>query len=213
MNPCAVDGCPMFVPDERLTCMDHGLRPNPDWEAAVAMSAEDRRKLRAEVERLTAERDSLQATIDLCGCQTADPEAPPIPCVRVDDTDGRPTWEAPGRAVRTLGDEWERRIMGGPGVGSYDPYPWDREPHDSLPCLTYLIRRTLPPAPRTERVPWGVELVGRTVPDGREVVAVGFRAGNPMPWFTVNDFARQESADDFTCADGTVEVLTQDGDR
>lgn len=51
--------------------------------------------------------DGVAVPSDLRG-----PDAPPIICERVGDTDDvRPTWEATGRQTSLLGDEWEVRPM------------------------------------------------------------------------------------------------------
>lgn len=63
-----------------------------------------------------------------------------------------------------------------------------------------------PVAPEPELVPWW-EALGRTLPDGREVRAVGFRAGNPHPWFEVEGGAY------FADADGMVSVLPETGEE
>jgi hypothetical protein len=172
----------------------------------------------AEVERLTAERDRLvisaresQAVAQrhreaLARHLTPDPEAPPIPCVEVDPTDGRRTWEAPGRVVRELGDEWERRILGGPDVSSRDEWPWDQAPHNAtILGFVYLIRRTTPPAPRTVTVELPEDVAHRFGHDEN--------VGSPQPTQDDRRLLHEACKAATSDPDGTVEVLTEDGDR
>jgi hypothetical protein len=124
-----------------------------------------------------------------------DPDAPPIPCVRVDDTDGRPTWRAMGEDVPELGDGWEVRL---------GHYSWRPVPAAPWHAYVYRVRRALPAAPRTERVPWWKAL-GRTAAGGKVITSaeadepgVVLRCGSGPAWYPDED--------------GTVEVLV-DGAR
>ncbi len=185
-------------------------------------------RLTAEIERLTAERDRLRsdlahdegelerlaaelakvnALLDYWHSAAApDPEAPPIPCVEVEPTDGRRTWRAMGEDVRTLGDEWEAL------TNTQAPFHW--RINQTQRGRSYLIRRTTPPAPRTERVKWW-EAKGRLRPDGAEFVYVGegeeyaFASVKHRDEYAYDDGTIETHAD----SDGTVEVLTEDGPR
>jgi hypothetical protein len=169
-------------------------------------------RLRAEVERLTAEVGQHMREIDRLHNDPAawgvhgrppvgsDPDDPPILCERVDDTDGRPTWRAMGEDVRTLGDEWERRLL--------DLRSWyaAKNSRAQAQCV-YLVRRTQAPQPRTERVPWQ-QSIGRILPGGKRIIGADettvrarIKLGTPL-----------NAAYRFVAADGTVEVLV-DGAR
>lgn len=91
------------------------------------------------------------------------------------------------------GDEWGRWHGG----------CWSRHHADTAnPDDTYLVRRRPQPStPDVVKVPWA-ESLGRRIPDGREITAIGYRSGNPHPWFEV------DGGGDFL-PDGTVEVLVE----
>jgi hypothetical protein len=133
-------------------------------------------------------------------------QAPPIPCVRVDDTDGRPTWRAMGEDVRTLGGGWSWREYGD-CMASW--FLGDGTFHGTV----YLVRRTQAHQPRTERVPlhelrgrilaghtWPIVRVGETGPDNTWA-AFGDGIPRSAPWTKLT-----------LDADGCVEVLV-DGAR
>lgn len=191
-------------------------------ERLTAVAAEMRKRFTADIERLTAERDAWEKRYDTVWGNWrlsigADPEAPPITCVEVDRTeqDGEMvrTWRAMGEDVRTLGGEWERKIMDGQ-LARYGPYPWDApkagddasQHGRAFPDCCYLVRRVAPPAPRTERVPWW-EAKGRKTPSGFVVTDVEWRNYQDRPFF----YAKQGWMRATT--DGTVEVLVEDGTR
>jgi len=119
--------------------------------------------------------------------------------VRVCD-DG--TLVAPGSVVRRLpDDEWQRRQHSGE--------TWYEEVPNSGAWYEGWYELTRTTQPKTERVPWGVELIGRKVPDHTE--HINYLAGRSdhvfghllapvgctpeIVWFKVAD------------ADGTVEVV------
>lgn len=86
------------------------------------------------VDRDTAAEFVQRLTMDLP--PTPDPEAPPIACVEVDPIDGQRVWEATGREVRKLGDEWQRSW---PWLGSD---VWMEGPHgNAFAYRAYKVRR------------------------------------------------------------------------
>jgi hypothetical protein len=169
--------------------------------------AQEAARLRAEVERLTSERDDWQRRaarladqVELSG------EAPPIPCVEVDATDGRRTWRAMGDDVRTLGDGWEWHIRDDIDADRW--YAGDA----TNEATVYLIRRTTPPAPRTERVQLA-DCIGRRLPGETWKIGLYHSRGSGR-LVRIREREADNNWEDVTPdPDGTVEVLTEDGNR
>lgn len=134
--------------------------------------------------------------------------------------DGRNLWFAAACAAALA-----RPVLpdGVPQVGwSMDGYPmvngadipegWERR-HDVAtsgewrlrhnPVGTIYAVRPVPPL-ATERVPWW-EAVGRRLPDGGKIGAVGLNSEHPNGWFVAGTTFPAVDAD----ADGTVEVLVE----
>ncbi len=92
------------------------------------------------------------------------------------------------------GEVWERWLNG--------ENWWADHADTAAPTWLYLVRRRPQPStPDVVKVPWA-ESLGRRIPDGREITAIGYRSGNPHPWFEV------DGGGDFL-PDGTVEVLVE----
>lgn len=154
---CEIDGCgcpapydtcphsePWVMRVDKLTAEVAELRQaNGGLRASAESAIAERRRLTAEVDRLTAEHGELREQLFRPSQFTTDPDAPPIPCVEVDATDGRRTWRAMGEDVRTLGDEW----WFSPNTPGSDWLP--KAAWKFLADTVYLVRRS---APRTVAV-------------------------------------------------------------
>ena len=126
----------------------------------------------AQVESLRRDRDELADMVSVLRLQAwdPDPDAPPIPCIRLGLADGVPIWRAMGDDVRDLGPEWEfravARVVAEPRefVASND----DGGGKATASASVYQVRRAV----TEELVPWW-EARGRELPGGTLIDAVG----------------------------------------
>ena len=112
------------------------------------------------------------------------------------EVDGRPTWYGTARDAEVAGMTEARGWTNGEWipVGNWDA------------AAIVQARYPLPPKPKTERVHWW-EAVGRTDPNGREIIRVAKVDGwKPLVHFVDSAHMAVESPD------GTVEVLAKDGE-
>jgi hypothetical protein len=155
--------------------------------------------LRAELAACVYRRASVDRLLDLLP-----PEGWPEPLPTMTGWEVQEAWEH--------GDDVERLYTASqpeetPRWERFWPTPVRADGVGCLAGSTFVARvipPAVPPEPQTELVPWW-EALGRAVPDGREIIAVGYRKGNQQGWISTTD-----NGNDFADESGCVRVLVSD---
>lgn len=135
---------------------------------ALNAKADEAAELRAEVERLRVALDVV-VEVELARARKAVGSPHPM-AFRVEDTDGRPTWELPGRFVRELDpNEWEAHI-----TTAITGSPFQVVSQNASPFHVYRVRRVAPPEPQMalRTVPVGTVELGSLTPSGKPIDGV-----------------------------------------
>lgn len=115
-------------------------------------------------------RDGVQRDLRRIADSLPDSDAPHPLAYRVEDTDGRPTWELPGRFVRELDpNEWEAHI-----TTAITGSPFQVVSQNASPFHVYRVRRVAPPEPQMalRTVPVGTVELGSLTPSGKPIDGV-----------------------------------------